>query len=116
MMPTRSFIVCCSSWWSVYGFSAAASAAPPSANGASASSAAASTSASVDRRPALAQPLDVRRRARAGPAAEDQQVGQRVAAEPVGAVHAAGDLAGREQARARAVAAVSASTSTPPIT
>ena len=32
-------------------------------------------------------------------AAEDQQVGQRVAAEPVGPVHAAGHLAGREQAR-----------------
>ena len=30
--------------------------------------------------------------------AEDQQVAQRVAAEPVGAVHPAGDLADREQA------------------
>ncbi|MEU0748650.1 hypothetical protein ABZ476_19730, partial [Streptomyces albogriseolus] len=31
----------------------------------------------------------------ARPAAEDQQVGQRVAAQPVGTVHAARDLTGR---------------------
>ncbi len=31
------------------------------------------------------------------PTAEDQQVGQRVAAQPVGAMHAARDLAGREE-------------------
>ncbi len=43
-------------------------------------------------------PRRTRRRVQPGPAAEDQQVGERVAAEPVGAVHAAGDLTGREQA------------------
>ena len=63
-----------------------------------------------------AERVDVRRGAETGPPAEDQQVGQRVAAEPVRAVHAAGALAGREQARARSAAAVSGSTSTPPIT
>ena len=50
------------------------------------------------RRPGAAQGVQVGRRAQAGPAAEHQQVGQGVAAEPVGAVHAAGHLARREQA------------------
>ena len=102
MMPTRSFIICCSSWWSVYGFSGG----PPSAgvatalNGRSASAAAASICASSTRRPAVGRaPAAYSRRVQPGPPAEDQQVGQGVAAEPVGAVHAARHLAGREQAR-----------------
>src|SRR5439155_24786933 len=40
-----------------------------------------------------------RRRVLAGALAEDQQIGQRVAAQPVRAVHAAGHLARREQPR-----------------
>ena len=47
---------------------------------------------------------------------EHEQVRQRVAAEPVRAVHPAGDLARREQARARSSRPVSASTRMPPIT
>ena len=46
-----------------------------------------------DRGPGVAQRVGVRRGALAGTAAEHQEVGQRVPAEPVGAVHAAGALA-----------------------
>ena len=110
MMPTRSFIDCCSSACSVYGFSALA---VRGSNGASAIRAAAR------RRPrtpsAGRSATDVVGRAEPGPAAEHQQVRQRVAAEPVGAVHAAGALARREQA-GHAAPPVSGSTSMPPMT
>src|SRR5438270_3998160 len=51
----------------------------------------------VDRRPTRAEGVDVRRRSEAGPATEHEQVGQRVTAQPVRAVHATGDLTGGEQ-------------------
>ena len=92
MMPTRSFIVCCSSWWTVYGFS------PSSVrNGSSAVAVADSIVPVRGGRVLAVQALDVVGGADTGPPAEHQQVGQRVAAEPVGAVHAAGHLARREQ-------------------
>jgi hypothetical protein len=47
----------------------------------------------------LVEGVDVLARAGPGTAAEHDQVGQRVAAEAVGAVHAARDLTGREQTR-----------------
>ena len=86
----------------MYGFSGGC---PPSGgsglaeNGRSASAAAASIWASSTGGPSAAG-RSLRRvlgRVQPGPAAEDQQVGEGVAAEPVGAVHAARDLAGREQ-------------------
>ena len=52
----------------------------------------------VHRRAGPGEPRRVLGRVQPGPAAEHQQVGEGVAAEPVGAVHAAGDLTGREQA------------------
>ena len=53
----------------------------------------------VDPRPGGAQAVDVGGGTQAGPAAEDQQVGEAVAAEAVGAVHPAGNLTGGEQTR-----------------
>ena len=100
-MPTRSFIVCCSSWCSVYGFSAAVGllrTAPSASLGAAVAAPRRATVRPVGHR---GRPTYRRRPRQPGPAAEHQQVGQRVAAEPVGAVHAAGDLTGREQARHR---------------
>ena len=114
-------MVCWSSWWRVYGFSGGA----PVRAGLPASGAERPQRLRggrvdlrlVDGRARAAEPGGVLGRVQARPAAEDQQVGQRVAAEPVGAVHAAGHLAGREQpghpARRRGVRS---RPSTPPIT
>ena len=52
----------------------------------------------AQQRALAAERVDVLCRAQAGPTAEHEQVGQRVAAEPVRAVHAARDLARGEQA------------------
>ena len=58
--------------------------------------------------------IGLRRHRLAGDAAEHRRIGDAVAAEPVGAVHAAGVLAGDEQAAAARVVQ-SASKTTPPI-
>ena len=92
MMPTRFCIVSWSSCWMVYGFSPSRPVEGPSIAFA-ASSASPSSTAGVE-----ARPFGVLRRAEARPPAEDEQVGERVAAEAVRAVHAAGAFAGREQA------------------
>ena len=97
MMPTRSFIDCCSSACSVYGFSGVAVGGRRTAP---APSCAAASTASCERPSAgPGQRPHVVGGAQPGAAAEHQQVRQRVAAEPVGAVHAAGALAGGEQPR-----------------
>ena len=94
-MPTRSFIDCCSSGvqrvrvlrrGAVVGVS----------KGASAILVASSMASCGDCRAAAQRPHVVGG-AQPGAAAEDQQVRQRVAAQPVGAVHAARALAGGEQ-------------------
>ena len=59
--------------------------------------------------------LGVLRGVLAGALAEHDQVGERVAAEAVGAVDPGRAFAGREQARARVDSCVSASTRTPPM-
>ncbi len=97
MMPTRVFIVSCRSSCRVYGFSAQSPLVGPS-NGASASLAASST-ASSDTSGRSRQRAHVVGGAQPGAAAEHQQVRQRVAAEPVGAVHAARAFARGEQPR-----------------
>ena len=98
MMPTRSFIVCCSSL--VQGVRVLA--ARPASNGAERRVRGGLDVRLVDAAGRWSpSAVDVAAAPVAGAPAEDQQVGQRVAAEPVGAVHAAGHLAGREQARAR---------------
>ena len=92
-MPTRSCIISCRSCWIWYGPSS-----PPGARTAPAPSA-------PPPRPGRRGPgaggvlLGVLGRELAGPLAEDQQVGQRIAAQPIGAVDARGALAAGEQAR-----------------
>ena len=91
MMPTRSCIVCCRSCCTVYGFS------PPSRSNGESAARAASARSSSEAGDVPAPGGRVRGRGRAGPSSEHEQVGQRVAAQPVRPVHAAGDLARREQ-------------------
>ena len=92
MMPTRSFIDCCRSDWIVYGFS------PPCRRERRQRRLLRRRPRRRRRPPAgAAEAVDVVGGGDAGAHPEHQQVRQRVAAEPVGAVHAAGDLADREQ-------------------
>ena len=96
MMPTSSCIVSWSVVLDVVGVLAARRARTgPRPRRSTASTSAASTVGGPA--PALGEVG----RADAGPAAEDEEVGERVAPEAVGAVHAAGHLAGGEEARHR---------------
>src|SRR5437773_10278181 len=90
MMPTRFCMTSCSSAWIAYGFSPWAR-----VKGASVSCDRLELSV-VDGEPA-AKVLGIERGVLAGPAPEDEEVGEGVAAEPVAAVHTARALAGGEQ-------------------
>ena len=91
-IPTRRCIISCRSRWMAYGSS------PSVALERRRSSRGRSWTWTGSRYGSAARPRRGRAAAAPGPGPEHQQVRQRVAAEPVGAVHPAGDLAGREQA------------------
>ena len=108
-MPTISCIISCRSFWTAYGFSPAAS----RSNGASGSRRRRFHLAVVDR--ARAVLLREFRRVLAGALAEDEQVGQRVAAEPIRAVDARRAFAAANRPGTVDIC-VSPSTRTPPMT
>ena len=109
-MPTRSCIISCRSCWILNGFSRVA----PRSKGASALRGR-GLDLRARRSPDRAVLLGEVRRVLAGALAEDEQVGQRVAAEPIGAVDARARTRRRRTGPARVDICVSASTRTPPI-